>query len=66
MSKCRNLLRIPDAVRYLDGTVTASTIRGWIFRKKITHVRLNGVTCIPRSELDALIRRGTVRADKNV
>lgn len=62
--KCRRLLRIPDAVDYLDKTVTAATIRGWIWRKEIDHVRIGGVVCIPVEALDQLIERGRVPASR--
>jgi len=62
--RCRKLLRIPDAVEYLSGTVTASTIRGWIWRKQIETVRLGGVICIPVEALDRLIERGRIPATR--
>lgn len=58
--RCRRLLRIPDAVEYLNQTVTASTIRGWIWRKQIEHVRIGGVVCISSDALDQMIERGRV------
>ncbi len=60
--RCRRLLRIPDAVEYLSRAVTASTIRGWIFRKQIEHVRIGGAVCIPSDALDRMIERGRVPA----
>jgi hypothetical protein len=57
------LLRIPQAVEYLSGTVSPKTVRGWIFRKQIEVIRINGVVTIPRSALDRLIERGRVPAE---
>jgi hypothetical protein len=60
--KGKRLLRIPAVVDYLDGTVTEATIRSWIFRKQIDHVRIGGVVVIPVEALDRLIEEGRVAA----
>jgi hypothetical protein len=60
--KCRRLLRIPQAVAYLDHVVTPATIRGWILRRKIEYIRLNGVVCIPADVLDAMVEGGRTKA----
>jgi excisionase family DNA binding protein len=70
MKRCRaiklkhkpRLLRVPQAVEYLDGCVTESTLRQWIFHRKIESVRIGGSVCIPVAVLDALIERGKVSA----
>jgi excisionase family DNA binding protein len=58
----RKLLRIPAAVEYMGGVVTAATIRQWIWRRKIETVRIGRVVCIPADALDAIIARGTTPA----
>jgi len=70
MKRCRTiklkhkprLLRVPQAVEYLDGCLTESALRNWIHQRKIETVRLGGAVCIPVSALDALIERGKVSA----
>ena len=45
------------------GGFRPSTVRAWILHRKITVVRLGGRAIrIPKSELDRLIREGTVPA----
>jgi excisionase family DNA binding protein len=56
------LLRIPQAVEYLDGCITESTLRQWIFHRKIESVRIGSSVCVPVAVLDALIERGKVAA----
>jgi excisionase family DNA binding protein len=62
----RKLLRVPQAVDYLDGMVCEKTVRTWIRNRKIEVVRVGGVVCIPTDSLDALIQRGTVPAVEQV
>jgi|HubBroStandDraft_4_1064222.scaffolds.fasta_scaffold770047_2 excisionase family DNA binding protein len=54
------LLRIPQAVEYLDNVVKVGTLRAWIFQGKLDTVRVGGAVCIPVEALDALIERGRV------
>jgi hypothetical protein len=56
--KCRQLLRIPDAVKYLSSVVTERTVRGWVWKEQIETVRIGGVVCIPVEALDDMIQRG--------
>jgi len=64
MKQCRTikrkprLLRIPDAVAYLDNVIKERTMRQWIFHGKIESIRVGGAVCIPVEALDALIERG--------
>ena len=58
----RKLLRIPQAVDYLGGIVTASTLRRWVWQRKVDAIRIGNAVCIPVDALDALIERGTVPA----
>jgi len=62
MKECRKLLRIPEAVNYMGGIVTASTLRQWVWRRKIETVRVGRTVCIPADALDAIIERGTTPA----
>jgi excisionase family DNA binding protein len=55
----KKLLRVPDAVAYLDGVVGQPAIRGWILRGEIETVRVGGRVCIPVEALDRMIERGT-------
>jgi excisionase family DNA binding protein len=56
----RRLLRIPQAVEYLDRVIAEGTLRQWIFHGKIEVVRIGGAVCIPADALDELIERGKV------
>jgi len=56
----RRLLRIPQAVEYLDGVITPGTLRQWVFHRKIESIRVGGAVCIPADALDKLIERGKV------
>lgn len=58
----RRLLRIPQAVEYLGGAITAATLRQWIWRRQIEHCRLGRAVVIPADALDRLIERNTVKA----
>jgi excisionase family DNA binding protein len=62
---CRKLLRIREAVQYVDGVVTEKTFRQWIWKRKIETVRIGGTVCIPAEALDALIEAGRVPAVTN-
>jgi len=68
MKQCRKinrkprLLRIPQAVAYLDHVIKERTMRQWIFHGKIESVRIGGAVCIPVEALDALIERGKALA----
>ena len=57
--KVTRLLRVPQAVEYLGGAITAKCIRDWIWRGKLRTVRLGRAVCIPVEELDKLVERGT-------
>lgn len=46
----------------LDLNVSVHTIRAWIARRKIAHVRLGRAVRVPASEIARLIERGTVPA----
>lgn len=58
----RRLLRIKEAVEYVNGTIAAATFRQWIWRRRIEHVRIGRSVCIPADVLDRLIEEGTVPA----
>jgi excisionase family DNA binding protein len=64
MKQCRTvkrkprLLRIPDAVAYLDNVIKERTMRQWIFHGKIPSVRIGAAVCVPVEALDALIAEG--------
>lgn len=58
----RKMLRIPQAVEYMGGAVTASTLRQWVWKRKIETIRLGKTVCIPQDALDKLVERGTVPA----
>jgi excisionase family DNA binding protein len=60
----RRLLRVPAAVRYLDGIVKEPTLRSWILQKKLEFVKVGRTVAIPTSALDAIIEHGTVKAVK--
>lgn len=45
-----------------DLGLSVHTIRAWIARRKIGHVRLGRAVRIPISEIERLIERGTVPA----
>lgn len=62
MKAQRKLLRIPGAVEYMNGTVTAATLRQWVWLRKIETVRIGRAVCIPIDALDELIERGTLPA----
>jgi hypothetical protein len=55
----RRLLRIPKAVEYMNGTLTAATLRQWIWLRKIESVRIGRAVCVNADELDKIIERGT-------
>jgi excisionase family DNA binding protein len=56
----RQLLRIPQAVEYLNGVIAPGTLRQWVFHRKIESIRVGGAVCIPADALDELIERGRV------
>jgi len=62
----RRLFRIPQAVEYLNGAVTAATLRQWIWLRKIEHVRLGRAVAIPQAALDRLVDANTVQAISKV
>jgi excisionase family DNA binding protein len=53
-------LTIPDAADYLG--VRPSTIRQWVWRRKIDVVRIGRCVRIPLEACDRIIERGTVPA----
>lgn len=57
--KCRKirprLLRVPQAVKYLDDVVTIGTFRNWICAGRIPVVRIGRAVCVRTDTLDALI-----------
>jgi len=57
--RTKKLLRVPDAVAYLDNVVSQAAVRGWILRDEIETVRVGGRVCIPVEALDRMIERGT-------
>jgi excisionase family DNA binding protein len=57
--RTRKLLRVPEAVAYLDNVVGQPAVRGWILRGEIETVRVGGRVCIPVEALDRMIERGT-------
>ena len=63
MKSNRRLLRIPQAVEYVNGVIKASTFRQWIWARKIETVRLGRAVSIPSDTLDQLIEAGRLPAD---
>jgi excisionase family DNA binding protein len=59
MAASRKLLRIKQAVDYMNGVVTEKTLRDWIWRRKIEVVRVGRCVCVSQDALDAVIQRGT-------
>jgi excisionase family DNA binding protein len=59
MANSRKLLRIKQAVAYVNGVVTEKTLRDWIWRRKIEVVRVGRCVCVSEDALDAIIQRGT-------
>jgi excisionase family DNA binding protein len=62
MANGRKLLRIKQAVAYVNGVVTEKTLRDWIWRRKIEVVRVGRCVCVSQDALDAIIQRGTLPA----
>ena len=56
-------LSIPDAAAYLG--VRPSTIRQWVWRRKIDTVRIGRCVRIPQAALDRVVERGTLPALEN-
>jgi excisionase family DNA binding protein len=55
------LLRVSQFA--VSGNIRESTVRAWLLHGKIAFVRLGGRAIrIPKSELDRLVREGTVPA----
>jgi len=55
------LLRVEEAAAFLN--MKASTIRAWVLRRKLPHVRVGArAVRIPREALERLIVEGTVPA----
>lgn len=57
--KCRKvrprLLRVPQAVRYLDNVVSIGTFRNWICAGRVPVVRLGRAVCVRTDVLDDLL-----------
>ncbi len=59
--KCRTtktrpqLLRVPQAARYLDNMIAVGTLRNWICAGRIPVIRIGRNVCIKTSVLDELI-----------
>ena len=59
MSQISELLRVSQFAE--AGNVKESTVRRWLLNRKLAFVRLGGRAIrIPRSEIDRLIREGSV------
>jgi excisionase family DNA binding protein len=59
----KELLRVSQFAK--DSNLREPTVRAWMRQRKISFVRLGGRAIrIPRSELDRLIREGTVPVRK--
>jgi excisionase family DNA binding protein len=55
----KELLTVREAARSL--TLRPSTVRAWLLRRKLRFIRLSArCVRIPRSEIDRVIREGTV------
>jgi hypothetical protein len=58
--KCRTtktrprLLRVPQALRYLDNVVAPGTFRNWICAGRVPVVRLGRTVCVRTDVLDEL------------
>jgi len=61
----RRLLRIPEAVAYLNGIIAPKTLRDWVWRRQIAVVRLGRRVCIEEAVLDQLIEKNTLPALEN-
>lgn len=53
----RGLLRVPQAAQYLDGAVSQTTLRQWIWHRRVESVRIGGCVFIPKLALDRMIVR---------
>jgi excisionase family DNA binding protein len=53
-------LTIPDAADYLG--VRPSTVRQWVWRRKIDVIRIGRCVRIPKAALDRVIEEGTTPA----
>ena len=69
--KCRTtktrpkLLRVPQAVRYLDNMVALGTFYNWISDGRIPVVRLGRTVCVRTDVLDELRAVGGASASRN-
>lgn len=58
------LRTIPDAADRLS--LETSTIRSWVWQRRIESVRIGRAVRIRQSVIDAVIEKGTIPADKRV
>ena len=54
----RGMLTVEDVARELG--LKESTIRAWLLRRKLSYVKLGRCVRVTRTEIDRLIREGTV------
>jgi excisionase family DNA binding protein len=60
--KASQMLTVEDAAAQLG--LSSATIRAWVWRRKIEHVRLGRAVRIPQGVIDALLERGRVPATR--
>jgi excisionase family DNA binding protein len=58
-----DLLTVPEAGSYLR--LRPSTVRAWLLKRRIQHVKLGGRVLLRRCDLEALIARSIVPAKSN-
>lgn len=52
------LLGFNDALKEFGGVIRASTLRAWIFQKKIPVVKLGGKVALKKEDIHKFIERG--------
>jgi hypothetical protein len=60
----RRLLRLPEARDYLNGAVKLSTLRQWVWLRKVEAIRVGKSVCIAQDTLDRIVQEGTLPALK--
>lgn len=63
MQTNESLLTVSEAAAFLR--LKPSTVRAWILRRKIPHVKLGGRVFLRRSDCEALIAASLVPAQEN-
>ena len=60
MTNLEELLRIPEAARVLG--IKQNTLRDWVWRRKITFVKVGKAVAFRQSDLAAFIEKHAVKA----